>query len=654
MVSHSLLEITLRRNVRGLALFRGDLFRSGLVVAYARTLLRALIWLTVLSIPELAVSGESTRGLAIEPALSSDKGRARALLVGVNDYEQLNDLRYCEQDVTELANWLIEVGFPRRAVKCLTTADPDPANRPSYRNISERLDAVFSNLDEHCIVCIALSGHGGVFPIPETTDAGKESFFCPQDARLTEPASTMLSIQKVYDRLEKSRARFKLLIVDACRDPHFSPVGSRRAIDARESFSAFSKSFSVRDLPQATVAMVSCSSGEQSWEDPGLKRGIFIHYLLGGLSGKADTAHRGNQNGYVSYRELQDYVYRETSDHAFEKFDCSQTPQFYANYWELSNFEMVELPDRNESVPAPRVYSAWPFDVRDAKSRQKETAERIGHPIAFVDGMNMKFRLIPAGEFMMGSPKSEPDRRSDELQHHVRITMPFYLGCHEVTVAQFDAFVDDTGYVTEAEKDGGSFVLDLETGEYRLAADANWKHPDFTENPDLPVVCVTATDAVAYCKWAQRREGVQYRLPTEAEWEYACRTGSQKPWSCGSHHDTLGRFAHFGMHGSRDQSTLTPYPVGRLKKNAWGLYDTHGNVSEWCTDWYASGYYARSETDDPTGPEKGIFGVHRGGAWTDPPGGLRSAKRSSRIRTQSAFDLGFRVVREIAKGATRN
>lgn len=132
-----------------------------------------------------AVPGNDEKGIDVEPVLQTKSGQFRALLVGVNDYERLNDLRFCEEDVVALRERLVEIGFPPGAMKCLTTGADDTADRPNYRNVTEDLDAMFSGLKEDAVLVIALSGHGGSFEWKD--GSGKEqkaSFFCPQDARL--------------------------------------------------------------------------------------------------------------------------------------------------------------------------------------------------------------------------------------------------------------------------------------------------------------------------------------------------------------------------------------------------------------------------------------------------------------------------------------
>ncbi len=302
-------------------------------------------------------SGEE-KAIDVEPVLSPKSGQFRALLIGVDDYVRLKDLKFCEADVTALRDRLVAMGFQRDTIKCLTTGDADPAHRPNYRNITERLDALFAGLDKDSVLVIALSGHGGSFESRNKEgNVLKSSFFCPQDARVGDPHGTMVPVKDIYDRLDKCPARFKMLLVDACRDPHLIPTDTpgigRSAIDEAKSMSEFSKSFSDGTLPKGTIALISCASGEQSYEDPNRGHGIFMHYLLDGLAGRADAVYRGDRDGRVSYRELKDYVYRKTSDHAWNTVNRAQTPNFYSA-WELPNFDLVNVrADSPQSTASP-------------------------------------------------------------------------------------------------------------------------------------------------------------------------------------------------------------------------------------------------------------------------------------------------------------
>jgi formylglycine-generating enzyme required for sulfatase activity len=229
---------------------------------------------------------------------------------------------------------------------------------------------------------------------------------------------------------------------------------------------------------------------------------------------------------------------------------------------------------------------------------------------SLTNSLLMKLVQIPAGQFTMGSPPSEQGRSPNEAQHQVEIKDPFFLGIHEVRVRDFRAFVADAGYKTEAEQ----------------AGDENtWKKPAITQSEDHPVVRVSWNDAQAFCAWLSKKEGKKYRLPTEAEWEYACRAGTKTRFHNGDDLAGLREVANVGYY--------TTTPVGQFKANAFGLFDMHGNVYEWCQDLYEQGGTGR---------------VIRGGGydWCDNRLNCRSAFRGSYEASTRYNWLGFRVARD--------
>ena len=221
-------------------------------------------------------------------------------------------------------------------------------------------------------------------------------------------------------------------------------------------------------------------------------------------------------------------------------------------------------------------------------------------------GGKLELVLIPAGEFVMGSPDSEQGRDSDEgPTHKVRISGPFYLGKTEVTQAQWQAVMD--------------------------------KNPSkFKGSADLPVEHVLWDDAQEFCRKLSQRVGREIRLPTEAEWEYACRAGTTTAYSFGSDPSRLGEYAWY-----TENSGGQTHPVGRKTANPWGLYDMHGNVMEWCADWKKR-YFSGARTDT-VGPGSGAANVLRGGSWYDDASRLRSAKRYGTAPGYHCSVIGFRV-----------
>ncbi len=283
------------------------------------------------------------------------------------------------------------------------------------------------------------------------------------------------------------------------------------------------------------------------------------------------------------------------------------------------------------------------------------------------NSVGMKLKLIPAGEFDMGSPDSDVHAFCNEKpQHRVLITQPFYLGIHEVTCGQFRRFVEATRHQTDAEKDGrGGWGLDPKPPvRWFQSPEFTWRYSGFDPTDDHPVQNVSWNDATAFCEWLSRREGQTYRLPTEAEWEYACRAGTRTSYHSGDDRNTLAKvakvlserdveeFCNWGAFAHIDRR-LFPAPVGRFPPNAFGLYDMHGNVSEWCPDWYADSYYQWSPGADPQGPgPEHAFGyrVVCGGSGFDDPVCVRSAFRYFLEPESCSYKMGFRVARVPSRG----
>jgi formylglycine-generating enzyme required for sulfatase activity len=276
------------------------------------------------------------------------------------------------------------------------------------------------------------------------------------------------------------------------------------------------------------------------------------------------------------------------------------------------------------------------------RARDEPDAQQHSEPSAaaalIVDldnDVRMELAYIPPGRFTMGSNAGD---RDEKPPYRVRLTEGFYIGRHEVTRVQFAAFVQATGHKTVAESDGLATVWTAAEGYFEKDG-ASWKAPGFPQTGEHPVVCVSWMDAKAFCTWLGQKTGKTCRLPTEAQWEYACRAGSTGKWCFGDNEGGLTEYAWY--EGNSNDRT---HPVGRKNPNSWGLYDMHGNVWEWCEDWYAGEYYRHSPREDPTGPAIGRDRVLRGGTWCGESDECRSAYRDGYAPTETFADTGFRVV----------
>jgi formylglycine-generating enzyme required for sulfatase activity len=251
-----------------------------------------------------------------------------------------------------------------------------------------------------------------------------------------------------------------------------------------------------------------------------------------------------------------------------------------------------------------------PFVISCTESSQVKELPKITNSIG------MKLVLIPKGKFTMGTPAREEYRRDDETQHRVTISKDYYLGVYEVTQAQYQK------------------VMGKNPSHFQGAIVGN-------ENAWLPVENVSWDEAIEFCMKLsdlpeEKAAGRVYRLPTEAEWEYACRAGSKSAYSFGESSKSLGDYAWF-IENSKRQT----HPVGEKKANAWGLYDMHGNVWEWCSDWY--GDYPKGALSDPAGIREGSRRVLRGGCWDGYAAFCRSAFRYGDDSMFQNDSFGFRL-----------
>jgi len=261
-------------------------------------------------------------------------------------------------------------------------------------------------------------------------------------------------------------------------------------------------------------------------------------------------------------------------------------------------------------------------------ARRPSTRPARDLTLALADKVTLKLVLIPAGKFMMGSPVNEPGRDFDEgPRRMVTVTRPFYMGVYEVTQEQYECVMG--------------------------------KNPSHFNGAVNPVEMVSWNDAMEFCRKLSAKSGRTVRLPTEAEWEYACRAGTKTRFGFRGDETDLHKYGNYcdrsntGGFAHQDKAHSDGYdktaPVGRFKPNAFGLYDMHGNLAELCSDLYQK-HYRGLETTDPKGPKTGSYGercVMRGGCWADPPRFCRSADRNWKPKTGGFINFGFRVVVEL-------
>ncbi len=263
-------------------------------------------------------------------------------------------------------------------------------------------------------------------------------------------------------------------------------------------------------------------------------------------------------------------------------------------------------------------------------------ASTLGNSIETIKVGNVAFELvrIPAGSFAMGSVSGDPDEKP---VHEVRIDHEFHLGRTEVTVRQFRAFVEATGYKTDAEQVGWANTCP-QPGLHPNERGLDWRRPGFELKDDQPVVVVSWNDAMAFCRWLSAQTGRNVRLPAEAEWEYAARAGGRE--------DSASRLEEAAWY--EGNASDRAHPVGTKRPNPWGLVDMQGNAWEWCLDVWRPDYReaapeGRAQTHDPVVPQVVWRYVLRGGSWFTPVRQLSLSYRARYLNHFSRPDTGFRI-----------
>lgn len=305
--------------------------------------------------------------------------------------------------------------------------------------------------------------------------------------------------------------------------------------------------------------------------------------------------------------------------------------------------------------------AATPTPPADAEAKTQAEMKPYVEPIS---GTTVSVELvpIPGGTFTMGSSESEAGHKEDEAPQHQVTVDPFWMGKYEVTWDQYEIWT----FSLDIQRRKINKIEPTERDKFADAVTRPTKpYTDMTfgmGKESYPAICMTQLAAKTFCQWLSAKTGHYYRLPTEAEWEYACRAGTTTAYSFGDDPGELGDYAWY-----YDNSEDAYHPVGKKKPNPWGLYDIHGNVSEWCLDEYLPNYYKTFAADKPalnpfTPPKKPYPQVVRGGSWDDDADRLRSAARRGSDKSWKVQDpqipqsiwyftdalfAGFRVVRPL-------
>ena len=506
-----------------------------------------------------------------------------ALVIGNSNYRGISTLRNPANDARDMRDALRSLGF---SVDMLLNAT------------SEQMESAVVNLGRR--LSASSDSYGFFFYAGHGVQSGGENFLIPVNADTIVNDLTLrhrsLSLQFVLDTLSDAGNELNIVVLDSCRD---NPFGWNRS--GARGLTVVSRA------PPGSIVFYATSGGATAADGTG-RNGLFTGQLLEHLRTPGLSINDTFQRTGAAVRRVS---------------DGRQIPAVYDQFFGTAYLG---------SQPSPAPASA-------------STQVTAG------------FVRINGGTFTMGSPANEPERDRNEDPQRLVTVSSFYMARNTVTVGEFRRFVDATRYRTDAETRGGGFIW-VDSG-WVQRADANWRNPQaFVQDENHPVVQISWFDAVRYCNWLSEQEGLSpayrirgsgnnrtvtwnrnangYRLPTEAEWEYAARAGTSTAYNTGSTitssqaniNNTLGRTTQ----------------VGSYSPNAWGLNDMHGNVWELCWDWY--GNYLSGAQSDPTGPSSGTGRVGRGGCWNNGLN-VRSALRIHITPDWRNGHVGFRVVRNV-------
>jgi formylglycine-generating enzyme required for sulfatase activity len=642
------------------------------------TVLCLLLW--VLSIPDPAGATEKALKRVSKAEIARFKREDKvALLVGVATYPQgsgLNSLHYAEQDMQALAQVLEDNGY---LVKVLVNTE---ATTGVVMNTLASLKEIMDR-DQGTLV-FAFSGHG-------FAKKGK-NYLATYGATASGIERYGLALKDVEQALKATGAVRQVMFIDACRnDPGSGTKG------------AGLNSFTDYDAEGLRI-LFSTKAGRVSYENSALGHGVFSHYLIEALQGAAA------RQGLVTFRQVADYVRKEVRAWGFSQgqvqvpyeageasgdFLLLQTSatenarltirsnvnedSVYINgqYKGSTRLELELEPGEYRVRVSKQGYGDWEQmitleegaeEVLRAKLMTEDCwSRREPGKVCTESVTGMEFVWVPGGCYWMGQTSAEKRQLiqqrgedkykkyyADELPRHEVCVDGFWMGKHELTLGEFRRFVQDTSYRTEAEKEDGCTVWN--GSNWAKEQNRHWRNPGFKQGGKEPVVCVSWNDAKAYTRWLSKQTRGHYRLPAEAEWEYAARAGTTTIRYWGDDPDQACRYANVADQTSKDKFGWAPIhecrdgyvytaPVGSFRANGFGLYDILGNVWEWVGDWYGEDYYQTSPKNNPQGPSSGADRVDRGGGWSNVPAGVRAAYRDGVEPGLRGINLGFRLLR---------
>lgn len=569
-------------------------------------------------------------------AQMTDKGYSKsschrwALLIGVNTYIEPNfsPLRFCVNDVRALEQVFKELNY---TVVCLHDEQKDLAKQPTRHNIEEELNRLCKTVQEDDLLFVHFACHGKLWE--------KQAVLIAHDTRYSLIAKQALFISEIEKYMRTSKAKQLVLSLDACH------VG----VDVGRDFSDPEFLHNVYDLATGFALIAASTSQQKAQEWREKQHGAYTYYLLEGLQGKADKSRKE----VITVRDLQEYVTDNLRRWAVREGGLIQEPtiriegigdMILADYRQMESFNSIEFfPTTNlELKSATRDIETLLSDSQSNQSyiqnlptfnfefvtvnafgavinKQKGQAKYFTENL---EGTQLDMVFVPGGNFTMGS--SELISKNESPPHEVFI-QSFFLSKHQITQAQWKA------------------VSLLPEVDCQLNSD-----PSYFKGENRPVDTITWYEANEFCQRLSKYTGHQYRLPTEAEWEYACRAGTTTQFHFGE--TLITELANYLDSRTYDKLERGKYisktiPVMSFPPNAFGLYDMHGNAREWCSDHWHDSYFG-APTDGSAWVASGsdVFRILRGGSCLSKIEDCRSTSRYKDSAKSKNRNNSFRIV----------
>jgi formylglycine-generating enzyme required for sulfatase activity len=598
--------------------------------------------------------------LVLTAAVAADTGRV-ALVIGNGGYQSA-PLKNPVNDARDISAALKKIGF-----EVITTIDG------SKREMIEAIDSFADKLRRADIGLFYFAGHG--------MQIRGRNYLIPVKVKVSSESDVefeSVDAGRVMGKMKDAGNKLNVVILDACRNNPFA-----------RSFRSSEQGLARMDAPVGTIIAYATGPGSVAADGRG-RNGIYTKHLLQTLARPQLTIQDiFNEAGMGVMQETENLQIPWTSNTPIPRFYLAggnpdeviekggrltvRTSPAEATV-RLLNISPAYSPGMALDAGRYHVEVTAPGYDRDDRwvelaagddmivdfSLTRERAIVVA-PVqqasssasggSFTDPTTgMEFVAVPGGCFQMGSPASEKDRQEDEGPLHEVCVDGFSMAKHEVTVGQWRQFIRESGYRTEAEKDTNEEgCYSFKENKWGYHDGRYWDEVGFAQTDNQPVACVSHNDVGEFIRWLNRKSGRDYRLPTEAEWEYAARGGTttSRFWGEGEEaaceFGNVGNKAYFNNAFSCDDGHKWSTPVGTFKASSFGLYDMLGNVWEWTGDWYGKDYYGNSPRQNPDGPSSGSVRVSRGGSWYDGPTYVRAASRNDQPWGRGS-DLGFRIL----------